>query len=157
MDENDLPHLNIRPGKKHRANDGTLPNLHVKNKQHISSGDSATSSQEQYQLTRKQQTTAPSGYSVLGYDIHTNKPVMVSQASRRQGLYIIGATGTGKTGLVENLIIQDIKQGLGVGLLDPHGDLTNAVLSRLPPTRFVDGVERITEQDVILLDIKNTQ
>ena len=96
-------------------------------------------------------------YSVFGIETETGVQVVVSQSARRQGLYIIGATGTGKTGLIENLIIQDIKQGLGVGLLDPHGDLTNAVLSRLPDTRVVDGVKRITEEDVILLDIKNTQ
>src|SRR5437588_9101993 len=95
--------------------------------------------------------------SVLGIDTQAGQRVEISQSARRQGLYIICATGTGKTGLIENCIIQDIKQGLGVGLLDPHGDLTDAVLSRLPDTRFVDGVRRATEQDVILLDIKNTQ
>src|SRR6266566_4217171 len=84
------------------------------------------------------------GQSRLGRDIQTGQYVDVPQASRRQGLYILGATGTGKTGLIENLIIQDIKQGLGVGLLDPHGDLTDAVLSRLPSER---------EKDVIYLDI----
>jgi len=52
--------------------------------------------------------------------------------------------GPGKSGLIENLIIQDIKQGVGVGLLDPHGDLTQAVLSRLPDRRL---------GDVIYLDI----
>ena len=82
--------------------------------------------------------------SVLGIDIQTNERVEIPKASRLQGLYIIGIQGTGKSGLIENLIIQDIKQGLGVGLLDPHGGLTNAVLSRLPQER---------EQDVIYLDI----
>jgi hypothetical protein len=74
----------------------------------------------------------------------TRDYVDVPQASRRQGLYIIGIQGTGKTGLIENLMLQDIKQGLGVCLLDPHGDLTNAVLSRLPAER---------EQDVVFLDL----
>ncbi len=82
--------------------------------------------------------------SVLGIDIQTGQRVDILQASRRQGMYIIGANGTGKTGLIENLIIQDIQQGLGVCLLDPHGDLTKAVLSRIPDTR---------EHDVIYLDI----
>lgn len=82
--------------------------------------------------------------SVIGIDTQTGQRIEIPQASRRQGLYIIGATGTGKTGLIENLIIQDIEQGLGVCLLDPHGDLTQAVLSRLPASR---------EKDVIYLDI----
>src|ERR1700724_742094 len=83
-------------------------------------------------------------FSILGIDTQTGQRVEIPQTSRRQGTYIIGATGTGKTGLIENLIIQDIEQGLGVGLLDPHGDLTQAVLSRLPASR---------EPDVIYLDI----
>jgi hypothetical protein len=83
-------------------------------------------------------------YSTLGMDTKTQARVQLLKAARLQGLYIIGATGTGKTGLLENLIIQDIQQGYGVGLLDPHGDLTNAVLSRLPQDR---------EQDVVILDI----
>jgi hypothetical protein len=82
-------------------------------------------------------------FSKLGTDIQTGHIVELPQASRRQGLYIIGANGTGKTGLIENLILQDIDQGLGVGLLDPHGDLTNALLAKM--TKRVE--------DVILLDI----
>ncbi len=82
--------------------------------------------------------------SVLGIDLITGEKVYLSQSARRQGLYIIGSTGTGKSTLIENLIVQDIKQGLGVCLLDPNGDVTLAVLSRLPDHR---------EKDVILLDI----
>src|SRR5437763_15325351 len=82
-------------------------------------------------------------FSVLGIDTQTNQRVELPQASRRQGLYIIGANGTGKTGLIENLVMQDINQGLGVGVLDPHGDLTNAILAKM--TKRVE--------DVILLDI----
>ena len=83
-------------------------------------------------------------YSVLGIDTHTGQRVQIPKLSRLLGLYIIGIPGTGKTGLIENLIIQDIIQGVGVGLLDPHGDLTHAVLSRLPDRRV---------NDVIYLDI----
>src|SRR6266700_6043102 len=75
----------------------------------------------------------------------TGDYVDVPQASRRQGLYIIGATGTGKSGLKENLIVQDIKQGYGVCILDPHGDLIKAVLERMDRR----------EDDVIFLDIKD--
>src|SRR6266699_5372155 len=85
-------------------------------------------------------------FSVLGIDTTTGQRIDIPQASRRKGTYIIGANGTGKTGLLENLVIQDIQQGLGVALLDPHGDLTQAVLSRIPDTR---------EKDVIYLDIAN--
>src|SRR2546421_13054474 len=82
--------------------------------------------------------------SKLGTDIQTGQIVELPQSSRRQGLYIIGANGTGKTGLIENLILQDINQGLGVCVLDPHGDLTNTVLSRTPDKQ---------KEKVIFLDI----
>lgn len=85
--------------------------------------------------------------SNVGKDIQTNAAVLLPQAARRQGLYIIGSTGQGKTGLIENLIVQDIEQGLGVCLLDPHGDLVKAVLSRVPERR---------EHDVIYLDISDS-
>src|SRR6266568_8006504 len=84
-------------------------------------------------------------FSKLGTDTDTGHIVELPQASRRQGLYIIGANGTGKTGLIENLILQDIDQGLGVGLLDPHGDLTNAILAKMTKR----------ENDVILLDLSD--
>lgn len=82
--------------------------------------------------------------SIIGIDTKTGQRVNIFKLSRLLGLYIIGIPGTGKTGLIENLIIQDIIQGVGVGLLDPHGDLTHAVLSRLPDRRV---------NDVIYLDI----
>ena len=51
--------------------------------------------------------------SLLGTDTQTGERVEIPKSSRLQGLYIIGATGTGESGLIENLIIQDIKQGVG--------------------------------------------
>src|SRR5205085_8191886 len=65
-----------------------------------------------------------SGVSIVGKDVETGQLVSMSQIRRRQGLYIIGVNGTGKSTLISNLIVQDIEQGLGVCLLDPHGDLT---------------------------------
>src|SRR6266568_6150103 len=82
-------------------------------------------------------------YSVLGIDTQTGQRVELPKTSRLQGLYIIGIQGTGKSGLIENLINDDIKQGTGLAVLDPHGDLINAVLARMDRR----------EKDVILLDI----
>src|SRR6266700_4689922 len=65
----------------------------------------------------------PAGYSRLGRDMQTGAYVDVAQAARLRGLYIIGLQGYGKSGLIENLIIQDIKQNIGVCVLDPHGEL----------------------------------
>lgn len=57
------------------------------------------------------------------------------QKDRRQHVYVIGKTGTGKTTLLRNLILQDIVAGRGVGVIDPHGDLALDILDRIPPWR----------------------
>lgn len=57
---------------------------------------------------------------------------------RRRHLYIIGQTGTGKSTLLLNLVAQDIQAGAGVALLDPHGDLAEAALMRIPRGRSRD-------------------
>lgn len=59
---------------------------------------------------------------------------------RRYHAYIIGKTGTGKSTLLKNLIIQDIREGRGVGVLDPHGDLVEDVLNFIPSPRIEDTV-----------------
>jgi hypothetical protein len=57
---------------------------------------------------------------------------------RRHHLYVIGQTGTGKTTLLRNLIIQDIQAGHGVGVIDPHGDLAQEILDHVPRRRTDD-------------------
>ncbi|NNN19366.1 MAG: type IV secretion system DNA-binding domain-containing protein [Acidimicrobiaceae bacterium] len=59
----------------------------------------------------------------------------ISPDARAQHLFIIGQTGTGKSTLIRNLIIQDIEKGHGVGLIDPHGDLAEDILDCIPPQR----------------------
>ncbi len=88
----------------------------------------------------------PTGYSRLGRDMQTGDYVDVTQAARLRGLYIIGLQGYGKSGLNENLIIQDIKQNIGVCVLDPHGELIKNIIARLP--------DKEKEEKVILLDLK---
>lgn len=44
-------------------------------------------------------------------------------------MYVIGKTGTGKSTLLKTMILQDILAGRGLGLFDPHGDLTNEILA----------------------------
>jgi hypothetical protein len=64
-----------------------------------------------------------------------HKPFGLSRADRRQHLYCVGKTGTGKSTLLRNLILQDIENGEGVALLDPHGDLAEEILDCIPPWR----------------------
>ncbi len=56
----------------------------------------------------------------------------LATADRRHHTYIIGQTGTGKTTLLRNLILQHIAAGHGVGVIDPHGDLADDLLNHIP-------------------------
>lgn len=57
---------------------------------------------------------------------------------RRRHMYIIGKTGVGKTTMLENMIIQDIQNGKGVGVIDPHGELISKILHFIPKERIED-------------------
>ncbi len=65
-------------------------------------------------------------------------PFGLSRADRRQHVYCVGQTGTGKTTLLRNLILQDIETGRGVGVIDPHGDLARDLLDHIPRRRTDD-------------------
>src|SRR5712691_10447887 len=62
--------------------------------------------------------------------------LLLGREDRRQHLYVVGKTGTGKTTLLRNLILQDIEAGEGVGVIDPHGDLAQDLLEHIPPWRI---------------------
>lgn len=66
------------------------------------------------------------------------KIVRILPNDRRRHIYSIGQTGTGKTYLMENLIIQDIQNGEGVCFIDPHGDAIDKILSYIPQNRVDD-------------------
>ncbi len=57
---------------------------------------------------------------------------------RRRHTYIIGKSGTGKTTLIANMAIDDIRKGRGVAIIDPHGDLCNTILDYVPSSRIND-------------------
>jgi hypothetical protein len=57
---------------------------------------------------------------------------------RRRHTYIIGKSGTGKTTLIANMAIDDIRKGRGVAIIDPHGDLCNTILDYVPSNRVND-------------------
>lgn len=62
----------------------------------------------------------------------------IKRADRRAHMYIIGKTGTGKSTLLETMIRQDMENGEGLALLDPHGDLVEKVLRAVPEKRKGD-------------------
>lgn len=68
------------------------------------------------------------------------KVYFANKTDRRRHFYIIGQTGVGKSAFMEGLIIQDIINGEGVALIDPHGDIIEHVLANIPKNRIDDVV-----------------
>lgn len=62
----------------------------------------------------------------------------IKQKNRRGHMYIVGKTGTGKSTLIQNLASHDIEAGYGLALIDPHGDLADAILDSTPLERVRD-------------------
>jgi len=59
---------------------------------------------------------------------------------RRKHVYIIGKTGAGKSTLIANMAIDDIRRDRAVGIIDPHGDLTETIIDYIPKRRINDVV-----------------
>lgn len=85
------------------------------------------------------------GLAVLGKTTHNNRSELfgIRSADRLRHLAIVGKTGMGKSTLLLNLVSSDIAAGKGVCLIDPHGDLSEAVAATVPRSRT---------NDVILFD-----
>lgn len=64
----------------------------------------------------------------------------IRRKDRRQHMYVIGKTGTGKTALLKNMALQDIIHGDGLAIVDPHGEFVEEVLDRVPAERAGDVV-----------------
>ena len=77
-----------------------------------------------------------------------DRRIYIGDDDRRRHTYIIGKTGTGKSQLLEEMVIQDIKEGKGVAVIDPHGDLVDGILERIPAERA---------EDVIYFDPSDTE
>jgi len=89
---------------------------------------------------------APAGIPMEGLYIGESeyrgikRKVHISDSDRRRHMYIIGKTGTGKTELLKDLIMQDIRAGKGICFMDPHGDAVRDILEMIPPERAEDVV-----------------
>ena len=82
----------------------------------------------------------PTSGVVLGENIFrgARKTIMLSDDDRRRHLYIIGQTGTGKSALLKNMAVNDLRNGKGLAVIDPHGDLADGILSLVPKERYDD-------------------
>ncbi|MBU1349540.1 type IV secretion system DNA-binding domain-containing protein, partial [Patescibacteria group bacterium] len=85
-------------------------------------------------------TNIPDQGIILGINTYREitKDIKIKREDRRRHTYIIGKSGVGKSILLANMAIQDILNGEGVCVIDPHGDLIQDVLRRVPPERAED-------------------
>lgn len=67
-----------------------------------------------------------------------NRKFGIKVDDRRRHMYLVGKTGMGKTTILENMVLNDIYAGHGVGLVDPHGDFAEKVIDFVPPHRIND-------------------
>jgi len=84
----------------------------------------------------------------FGYHRAIKRPVCIGFEDRRRHIYIIGKTGVGKSVLLQDMALQDIKAGYGVCVIDPHGDLIDSIIRYIPPQRA---------EDVIYFDPSDTE
>jgi hypothetical protein len=86
---------------------------------------------------------------LLGTNLHQGeeKDITISSEQRLKHMHVIGATGTGKSTLLLTTIIQDIANGEGIAVIDPHGDLIEGILPWIKTERH---------KDVILVDPADT-
>jgi type IV secretion system coupling TraD/TrwB family protein len=106
--------------------------------------------QRQTTKSKAAPTIARHGNALLGNNDYAGQTVEVrlSPEQRTRHCHIIGASGTGKSTLLFNLIRQDIENGEGVAVLDPHGDLIDRILGIIPESRI---------NDVVLVDPSDEQ
>lgn len=109
---------------------------------HLPDQNSIPSSQVKRQMSK--QVDGPTQVMetglLLGYNEFrgVKKPIRLSDKDRRRHIHIIGQTGVGKSVLQENLAYQDMLDGRGFALVDPHGDLAEHLLEKVPKERVED-------------------
>ena len=77
---------------------------------------------------------------LLGENVYrgVKKEIRIRRADRRRHMYVVGKSGVGKSVLLTNMAVQDIENGEGICVMDPHGDLITDILERIPPERAED-------------------
>ena len=88
-------------------------------------------------------------------DSEARNPVCIPSEMRGRHVHLIGLPGTGKSMLMETMILDDIRQGAGVAVIDPHGELVEGLLHLVPDqVTKPNALGVLHEIDTDLLDIK---
>ncbi len=77
---------------------------------------------------------------VIGMNKHhgTETPIGLTEAERERHMFVVGGTGSGKTTMLKYQLVQDIRNGKGLAVIDPHGDLAEELLEYIPEERKKD-------------------
>jgi hypothetical protein len=76
------------------------------------------------------------------------KNISIGSEDRMRHMFIMGQTGTGKSSLMETMILQDIRAGRGLAVLDPHGEMIDSIIGKIPEKRA---------SDIVLLDLMDRE
>lgn len=124
------------------ASDTILNSVEMSTLFHLPSSTAIPTAQVKRQMSK--QVDGPTEVMEEGVLIGYNefrgikKPIRIAPKDRRRHVYIIGQTGTGKSWLQQNMAYQDMMDGRGFALIDPHGDLVEELLGRVPKERVED-------------------
>lgn len=106
--------------------------------------DELTGVETQHWRARRAPRILPEVGVLIGTaSLDTGRPVRIGANDRLRHVYAVGQTGTGKTTLLKTMILDDVKAGRGLCVIDPHGDLYQELVDSIPANR---------QDDVVLVD-----
>lgn len=118
---------------------------------HLPSASVATNKlHRQTDKTKAASVELQRGTYTIGVNEHNGvqTEVYLTDEQRLRHMHVIGATGVGKSTFLINLFLQDVEQGNGCALIDPHGDTIDDIIKRIPEHRL---------NDIILIDPSDTE
>ena len=82
----------------------------------------------------------PTSGLFLGRSVYrgSSRNIYIAEKDRQRHMYIVGKTGAGKSEFLKDMVLQDIRAGKGMAVIDPHGDLVEDLLLLMPPERAED-------------------